>query len=82
VSFLTDVTTDLPQMELKWLKSLLHDLFTINGTIKVDTSIIQPLQFIHECYLMDAVLATDQFTSKQVQMIHYCPFYAFRSKPI
>jgi hypothetical protein len=56
VSFLTDVTTDLPHMESKWLKSLRYYLFTINGTIKLDTNTIQPLQHIHDCYLMDAVL--------------------------
>jgi hypothetical protein len=72
VSFLTNVTTALPHMESKWLKSLRHYLFTINGTIEVDTNIVQPLQRIHDCYLMDAVLATDQFTLKQVCMIHYC----------
>jgi hypothetical protein len=42
VSFLTDVTTALPHMESKWLKSLRHYLFTINGTIEVDTNIVQP----------------------------------------
>jgi hypothetical protein len=62
-------------MESKWLKSLRHYLFTINGTIELDTNIIQPLQRIHDCYLMDAVLATDQFTSNQVRMIHYCQLY-------
>jgi hypothetical protein len=72
VSFLTKVTTDLPHMESKWLKSLWHYLFTINGTVEMDTNIIQPLQRFHDCYLMDTVLATDQFTPKQVRMIHYC----------
>jgi hypothetical protein len=63
-------------MEYKWLKSLRHYLFTINGTIKVDTNIIQPLQHIHNCNLMDAVLATnDQFTPKHVRMIHYCRLF-------
>jgi hypothetical protein len=46
-------------MESNWLKSLQYYLFTINGTIKLDTNTIQPLQCIHDCYLMDAVLATD-----------------------
>jgi hypothetical protein len=62
-------------MESKWLKSLQYYLFTINGTIELDTNIIQPLQHIHDWYLMDAVLATDQFTPKQVCMIHYCWLY-------
>jgi hypothetical protein len=75
VSFLTDVTTALPHMESKWLKSLWQYLFSINGSIEVDTNIIQPLQRIHDCYLMDAVLATDQFTPKHVRMIHYCRLY-------
>jgi hypothetical protein len=49
VSFLTNVVTtiDLPHMESKWLKSIRQYLFTINGTIEVDTNIIQPLQHIH-----------------------------------
>jgi hypothetical protein len=63
VSFLINLTTDLPHTESKWLKSLRYYLFTINGTIELDTNIIQPLQHIHGCYLMDAVLASDQFTS-------------------
>jgi hypothetical protein len=75
VSFLTDVCTALPHMESKWLKSLRHYLFTINGAIKVETNIVQPLQRIHYCYLMDAELATAQFTPKQVCMIHYCRIY-------
>jgi hypothetical protein len=62
-------------MESKWLKSLQYYLFTINGTIELDTTTIQPLQRIHDCYLMDAVLATNQFTPKQVRMIHYCWSY-------
>ena len=75
VSFLTDVTTNLPHLESKWLKSLRHYLFTINGTIEVDDDIIHPLQRIHDCYLMDAVVAHDQFTPKQVCLIHYCRLY-------
>jgi hypothetical protein len=62
-------------MESKWLKSLRYYLFTINGMIELDTNIIQPLQRIHDWYLMDAVLATDQFTPKQVRMINYCWLY-------
>jgi hypothetical protein len=75
ISFLIDVTTNLPHMESKWLKSLRLYLFTINGTIEVDDDIIQPLQRIHDCYLMDAVVAHDQFTPKQVCLIHYCRLY-------
>jgi hypothetical protein len=72
VSFLTDVSTALPHMESNWLKSLRQFLSTINGIIEVDSYVIQPLQRIHECYLMDSVLAHDQFTPKQVHLIHYC----------
>jgi hypothetical protein len=75
VSFLTDVSTALPHMESKWLQSLRQFLFTINGTIEVDRTTIQPLQRIHDCYLMDSVLANDQFTPKQVRLIHYCRVY-------
>jgi hypothetical protein len=75
VSFLTDVSTALPHMESKWLKSLRQFLYTINGTIEVDCNIIQPLQRIHDCYLMDSVLAHDQFTPKQVCLVHYCRVY-------
>jgi hypothetical protein len=73
VSFLTNVASDLPHLESKWLKSLWQYLSTIHGTIEVDGNIVQPLQErIHDCYLMDAVVAHDQFTPKQIHLIHYC----------
>jgi hypothetical protein len=74
-SFLTDVSTHLPHLESKWLKSLRQFLQTINASIDVDIPIIQPLQRVHDCYLMDVILANDTFTPKQVCLIHYCRLY-------
>lgn len=46
-----------------------------HNTIEVDDDIIHPLQNFHDCYLMDTVVAHEQFTPKQIHLIHYCRWY-------
>jgi hypothetical protein len=75
VSFLTNVFTPLPHLESKWLQSLRNFLFSINGSIELDDTSIQPLQRLHNCYLMDSVVASPIFTPKQIRLIHYCRLY-------
>jgi hypothetical protein len=75
VSFLTDVSTPLPHLESKWLLSLRAFLHSISGSIEVDDAIVYPPQRIHDCYLMDSVLAAPNFSPKQIRLIHYCRIY-------
>jgi hypothetical protein len=73
--FLSDVSTPLPHLESKWLQSLRQFLFSINGSIQLDNAYIQPLQRLHDCYLMDSVVTNPTFTPKQIRLIHYCRLY-------
>jgi hypothetical protein len=75
VSFLTDISSPLPHLESKWLASLRTFLSTISGSIEVDDNIVQPLQRLHDCYLMDTVVSASHFSPKQIRLIHYCCLY-------
>jgi hypothetical protein len=74
-SILIDTSTPLPHLETCWLSSLRTFLACCNGTIEVDNPYILPLQREHDFYLMDAIIASKQFTPKELCKINYCRLY-------
>jgi hypothetical protein len=70
--FLADTTTPLPHIPGRWLKSLRDFLSRIDGTLEVDDYFLPPTQRANDVYLMDLVLASDQFTQKEICTINYC----------
>jgi hypothetical protein len=74
-SFLQDTSTRLPHMEAKWLKSLRDYLKHVKGNIEVDQKYIPPLERIHDCYIMDAIIDSHQFNNKEIQRLNYCRLY-------
>jgi hypothetical protein len=72
---LGDTTTPLPHFPGRWLKSLRQFLSQINGTLEVDDFFLPPLQRANDVYVMDMVLASDKFSTKEVCLINYCRMY-------
>ena len=74
-SFLTDVTTDLPHMEVKWLQSLREYLKHVDGTIEIDADGVLPVQRANDFYIMDAIIQSGRFTPKEIRLLNYCRMY-------
>jgi hypothetical protein len=74
-SFLKDVKTPLPHMEVKWLNSLRDYLKTVSGSIELDNDYVPQLERVRDCHIMDLVLESTQFSTKEVCMINYCRLY-------
>lgn len=72
VSFLTDVTTELPHMEAKWLGALRVYLKKIGATIEVDETGVVPLQRVNDAYIMTLIIESGRFTPSQVIFLNYC----------
>jgi hypothetical protein len=64
----------LPHLETCWLSSL-RFLSCCNGCIKKDNPYILPLQWDHNFYLADAVLASNQFLENNISLTNYCRLY-------
>jgi hypothetical protein len=62
-------------MESKWLKSVQSNLQYVNGSIELDQKHIPGTKRIHDCYIMDAILASNQFSDQETQRINYCRLY-------
>ena len=65
VSFLQDMTRDLPHFEAKWLKGIRSFLRHINVYLLLDESYIPPLQQTGDKHIMDVVIDSKKFTNKQ-----------------
>jgi len=74
-SFLSDVHTVLPHMEVKWLKSVREFLCYAQGQLDLDATGVSPLQRVHDCYLMDAIIQSGRFNSKEICSLNYCRMY-------
>ena len=59
-------------MEVKWLRSLRNYLSKIDGTIEVDSPGILPLQRLHDVYLMDIIIQSNQFSPLQIRRLDLC----------
>jgi hypothetical protein len=75
ISFLTDTTTPLPHMEVKWLKSLRDYLRYIQGTIQLDNKYIPGLERAHDHHIMDAILHSHKFTPQEIKQLNHCRLY-------
>jgi hypothetical protein len=73
--FLGDTTTPLPHLPGRWLKSLRKFLSRIGGSIEVDDYFLPSIQRENDVYLMDLVLASNHFTSKEICTINYCRMF-------
>lgn len=72
VSFLWDVTTELPHMEVKWLRSLRGYLRKVGGQLELDEPGILPLQRVHDEYIMTAIISSDRFNPSEITQLNYC----------
>jgi hypothetical protein len=75
ISFLIDVQSRLPHMELKWLQSLREYLQFVGGTIELDNPYIPKLERTHDYFIMDAILQSNKFTDKEIQWLNCCRMY-------
>jgi len=75
ISFLRDVSTALPHMEVRWLRSLRTFLRMTQSRLEVDSDGVSPIQRQHDCYLMDVIVASCRFTPKQICSLNYCRMY-------
>ena len=75
VSFLTDVTTELPHMEARWLSSVRTYLCTLSCRIEMDKQYIPNIERIHDHHIMDMVIQSQQFIPKDIRLINYCRMY-------
>jgi hypothetical protein len=73
--FLQDITSSLPHMPGRWLKSLRHFLAHINGSFELDNSFLPPPQQQHDKYIMDLVLKSAAFSDPEIKQINYCRLY-------
>lgn len=74
-SFLTNVHNPLPHMEVKWLQSLRQYLHHINGSIELDKDYVPRTERLHDVYLMDCILHSEQFTAPEIRSLNYCRQY-------
>jgi hypothetical protein len=73
--FLTDTTSSLPHLPGRWLRSLRDFLSAIDGFIELDHYFLPPTQRERDVYLMDMVLQSDTFTSKEICTLNFCRLY-------
>ena len=74
-SFLEDVHTELPHMEVKWLASLQTYLKHINGYFELDDPGVLPLQRENDDYIMDRIIRSHRFHTKQIIQLNLCRLY-------
>ena len=74
-SFLDDVDTPLPHLEVKWLSSLREYLKHIRGYLELDETFVPPLQRLDDSYIMDHILHSQRFTKAQIHLINCCRLY-------
>ena len=75
-SVLSDVTTNLPHMEAKWLSALRAYLHHVRAWIEVDDCGIAPLERENDgAYIMDLILKSKKFQPAQIRTLNYCRLY-------
>jgi hypothetical protein len=72
---LEDTKRDLPHLEGIWIPTVRAYLATINGLLQIAESKLQPLQRHGDHYIMDAVLASRLFKTREIKFINYCRLY-------
>jgi hypothetical protein len=69
---LENVQVELVHLESRWLSSLRKYLSHIKAGIQVDKNGVAPLEREHDTYIMDHILASKQFTPKEIRQLNYC----------
>lgn len=74
-SFLENVTTPLPHFESEWLRVLRNFLKSINGRMRLDDAQVPKTQRVNDTYIMDHVLASKEFSAREICRINYCHLF-------
>jgi hypothetical protein len=74
-SLLDNVSTILPHFESEWLRVLRNFLHSINGKIRLDETYVPARQRVNDSYIMDHVLANEEFSKQDICRINYCRLY-------
>ena len=72
---MTDVTTELPHMEAKWLSSVHMYLRKLSCRIELDKTYVPNTQRINDHHIMDLVIQSQMFAPKEVRLLNYCRMY-------
>jgi hypothetical protein len=72
---LEDTKISLPHLESKWLASLRSFLGSIDGSIELKDTFVEPIQRENDKFLMDLAIQSKLFTPKQLKKINYCRMY-------
>ena len=70
-----DTRSKLPHLEGIWIPSVREYLGEIQGSMQIAGTHIQPLERHGDQYIMDLVLASDQFKPVEVKFVNYCRLY-------
>ena len=73
--FLSETGTPIPQMEVKWLKSLRGYLHHVGGSLQLDRSYVPGLERAHDQYIMDVIMQSTRFTADEIRKLNYCRMY-------
>ncbi len=72
---LQNVTAPLPHLETKWLPSLRDFLCSIDSDLEIDTPFTYPIQREHDFHIMDLVLESGRFKTREIRMLNYCRLF-------
>jgi hypothetical protein len=65
----------LPHLESKWIRSLREFLASISVSLQLDDPCVPPTQREHDCYLMDMIIQSKQFTPAEIRKLNYCRLF-------
>ena len=74
-SIFHDVATPLPHFEAQWLRVLRNFLHSIDGKLRFDNDYVPKPQRYNDSFIMDHVLASGQFTPKEIRQVNYSRLY-------
>ena len=74
-SLLTDVYTPMPHLESKWIGSLRAYLASVDCWLELDETCVAPLERVHDDYIMERIVRSNQFTLAQTRTLNYCRLY-------
>ena len=70
--FLQDTETPLPHMESKWLLSVRAYLQYVGGHLELDNDYVPSIERVHDSYIMDNIITSNQFTEREIRNLNYC----------
>ena len=59
----------------KWLKSLREYMKHVGGWIELDNEYIPTAERVHDGYIMDMILTSQQFNDKEIRQLNYCRLF-------